>query len=229
MSSPLRLLLFPGLGADSRMLEPQRRAFPHAETPNWIPHVPGESLRGYVERFARSLAIDSPAILGGVSMGGMVALEMARIVPARCVILIASCRHPRATNPLLRLSERLTRPLPSILLDKGRVLAPLFLGRGGRLGAPERKLLVRMARDLPVPFLRWAPRAVLAWQGCEDPGVPVYHIHGDRDIVFALRRVRPDRVVPGGIHVLNLSHPDEVNAFIGECIQRSIAPEGSDG
>jgi pimeloyl-ACP methyl ester carboxylesterase len=151
-----------------------------------------------------------------------VALEMARIVPTRCVILIGSARHPRATSRLLRLSERASRLLPSIVLDKGRALAPVFLGRGGGLGRAERRLLVSMARELPVDLLRWAARAVLEWPGCEDalaPGVKVHHIHGDHDWVFPVGRVRPDRVVPGGIHVLNMSHPAAVNGFVMEALR----------
>jgi pimeloyl-ACP methyl ester carboxylesterase len=220
-----RLILFPGLGADPRMFAPQRAAFPHLETPAWIPHIPGESLRAYAARFAQTLDIRDPAILGGVSLGGMLALEVARIVPTRTVILIASTRAPAAVtaNRLLRWSHALSRLTPDLLLDKGRALAPLFLGKGPTLDSrrtlsPEhRDLLVTMAKELPISFIRWAAAAALTWPGCEDPpapGVPVHHIHGDADWVFPLRRVKPDHIVQGGIHVLNLSHPDEVNAFL---------------
>lgn len=211
-----RLILIPGLGADFRMFGPQRAAIPNLETPAWIPHIARESLRAYAGRLARSLDIREPVVLGGVSMGGMMAMEIARVAPARCVILIASSRNPSAANPLLRFSERAIRLVPSMVLDRGRALAPLFLGLGGNLSSDERRLSVAMARELPIDFLRWAARAVVEWEGCADPGVPVHHIHGDHDWVFPVRKVKPDRIVPGGVHVLNLSHPHEVNAFVVE-------------
>jgi len=199
------------------MFASQRGAVPDLETPNWIAHAPGESFRDYAARFARTLNVESPVVLAGVSMGGMVALEMARVVPARCVVLIGSCRGPAAASRLLRTAERLSRLTPSILLDKGRIVAPLFLGRGGSLNMEHRRLLADMVRGHAVSFLRWAARAIIEWEGCEDPGVPVYHIHGDRDWVIPLSRVRPTRIVARGIHVLNFSHPAEVNAFLAEC------------
>lgn len=200
------------------MFAPQKAAFPHAETPSWIPHVPRESLASYAKRLADSLNIREPIVIGGVSMGGMMSLEIARIAPVKRVVLIGSSRTPRAVNPLLRISERASRIAPEFLLDHGRALAPMFLGRGGHIPAPDRSLLVRMVRELPVSFIRWAAQAVLEWPGCEDPGVPVHHIHGDHDWVFAIRKVLPDVTIRRGSHVLNLSHPQEVNDFIAKCL-----------
>ena len=203
------------------MFHPQK-CLPGIETPDWIPHLPRESLPAYSKRFADTLDIREPAILGGVSMGGMIALEMARLIPTRSVILIGSTRDMSILNPWLKWSERASRLAPTVLLDKGRILAPLFLGQGGHIPREDRQLLIRMAREMDPAFLRWAARAVLEWPGCTDPGVPVHHIHGDRDWVFLARKVMPDRVIPGGSHVLNLSHPREVNDFIAERIADQV-------
>ena len=45
--------------------------------------------------------------------------------------------------------------------------------------------------------------------------MPICHIHGDRDRLIPLHRVRPDHVVPGAGHLLNLTHGEAVNAFLG--------------
>lgn len=217
---PPRVILFPGLGADSRMFNPQRPALPEIETPSWIPHEPSDSLQSYAQRLARTLNITQPAILGGVSMGGMIALEVSKVVPTRCVVLIASCRDIAAASGLLKFAEQASRLVPSIAIDKARRLAPLVLGRGGTLSPDDRRLLATMASELPIEFIRWAGRAVLEWPGCPDPGVPVHHIHGERDWVIPLKRVRADRVVKCGMHVLNLSHPAEVNAYLRMAIER---------
>ncbi|MFZ1934503.1 MAG: thioesterase domain-containing protein, partial [Thermoguttaceae bacterium] len=80
MNSTLQLILLPGLGADHRLLEPQRAAFPQLIVPPWIPPRKHESLPQYAERMAQTVAPphDVPLVLGGVSFGGMLAYEMAR-------------------------------------------------------------------------------------------------------------------------------------------------------
>ena len=78
MSESPRLVLLPGMGADERMFEEQRAAFPGLIVPPWLPARKRESLRDYAARMAETIRVERPFYLGGVSMGGMVALEMAR-------------------------------------------------------------------------------------------------------------------------------------------------------
>jgi pimeloyl-ACP methyl ester carboxylesterase len=143
---------------------------------------------------------------------------MARHLPVRRVLLIASCRHPAAVTRPLRAAERISRPWPTALYRPFLPLAPLLVGRGGAVPPDGRRLLGRMAREVPLDLIRWGARALLEWPGARDPAMPVSHIHGERDWVIPVRNVSPDRVVPGGSHVLNLSHPREVNEFIGACL-----------
>ena len=92
-----QLILLPGLGADHRLLEPQRRAFPQLIVPPWIPPRKNESLPDYAARMAETVtpSRDVPLVLGGVSFGGMLAYEMARHLKPDAVVLIASCRNRR--------------------------------------------------------------------------------------------------------------------------------------
>lgn len=44
--------------------------------------------------------------------------------------------------------------------------------------------------------------------------MPIHHVHGDRDRLIPVHRVRPDRVIAGAGHLLNITHPEAVNDFI---------------
>jgi pimeloyl-ACP methyl ester carboxylesterase len=54
------------------------------------------------------------------------------------------------------------------------------------------------------------------WTAPPDVGCPIHHIHGSDDRMIPLPRLHPppDVVIPGGGHVIHLTHADQVNAFI---------------
>lgn len=189
------------------MFHPQARLGEPVDYPD---PEPGETL----PQLARRIAV-SADVFAGVSMGGMVALEMARIRPCRGVLLIASARHarmaPTFASDLLKLAPGL-----------GRAKLPawnLFVSRLGKVSASDRRLLVEMLHGQPLDRLREFARMICDWKGVADPGVPVAHVHGSRDLVIPIRFVQPDVIVPGGGHALNLSHAAPVNAVIERFVQ----------
>jgi pimeloyl-ACP methyl ester carboxylesterase len=204
--------MLPGLGADARLMQPQRAAFNNATTPDWIKPSPGESLPEYANRFAATIPINKDDILLGVSFGGMVALEIARQRPVRAIILIASCRHPRSIAPAVTrfASVGLRFPIP----NAARRLAPLAIPVLGPMNPDHRKLLMDMAETTSMDFLRWGARAILGWAGVESVTCPTLHIHGRRDRVILCKAVRADAEVPGAGHVVNLTHAPEVNEAV---------------
>lgn len=215
-----RLVLLPGMGCDRRLFEPQFAAFPRLEVPPWLEPRHEESLTAYGRRMAATVADDGPIVLGGMSMGGMVALEMARYLPVKRVILIASCRSGRCIRRSLCLPERLARPLPALVYKALHPAAPLLI-RGGRLSDQQRALFVTMVRDTDHHFLKWACGAILRWSF--DAGgaaaIPIAHIHGRQDWLIPAERVQPDALLPGG-HMIHWSHTEAVNDFIREQLAR---------
>jgi pimeloyl-ACP methyl ester carboxylesterase len=93
-------------------------------------------------------------------------------------------------------------------------MRPLLARWFGATSTKHVNLFAAMLATTPPAFLRWATRAIFSWPGVEELPVPVRHIHGDRDRVIPVHRVRPDHVIPGAGHLLNLTHAAAVNAFI---------------
>jgi pimeloyl-ACP methyl ester carboxylesterase len=85
-----------------------------------------------------------------------------------------------------------------------------------RRSPTKREVLVRMFKESDARFMHWVVRAILNWQSVPLDSIPVYHIHGSRDIMIPARRVQPDVLIPGGGHLINVSRADEVNAFIAQ-------------
>jgi len=228
MTTPLQLTLLPGVGADCRLFEPQVSAFPDLVVPPWIAPERGETLAHYAARFAESLSPRRPVILGGVSFGGMVAYEMARHLRPEAVVLIASCRSGRVFRPTVR---RLRSPigwLPSSAFGLAKWISPLAVRTFVGLTPQQRRLCVEMFRDTDSRFIRWALTAILGWEPLPLEAIPVFQIHGEKDRAIPASRVEADEIVPGGGHLINLTHAERVNDFlrgaIGDRNSREFRP-----
>jgi pimeloyl-ACP methyl ester carboxylesterase len=211
-----RLILLPGLGADYRLLEPQRVAFAHVVVPPWIPPLRRESLPHYAARLAETIVVqrDRPLVLGGVSFGGMLAYEMAHCLKPDAVALIASCRTERSLRPFCRIGGRLLPLLPSQVWGIAKLLAGPALATRRKIPAKRRELTVRMFREQESQFMHWTVRTIMAWKPSPPPEAPVFQIHGGRDRLIPARRVAPDVLIPDGGHLINVTHADQVNAFL---------------
>lgn len=203
------------MGADARLFGPQRKAFPRLEVPGWLAPEADETLAAYGRRMAAEIDPRPPFFLGGVSLGGMIALEMARHLRPRGVFLIASCRSSNAIPQYLKVLEEWTHEWLDVLIDFAIPLSPLAVSILGNPTDADRRLCLRMFHDTPPEFLRWACSAVVKWPGSR-PDRPVWQIHGADDHLIPARAVRPDLLVPGGGHLINLTHAGEVNGFIRE-------------
>lgn len=221
MPQPFHLMLLPGLGADARLFGPQRTAFPDLEVPRWIDPRGQERLVDYAGRLAANLRPPRPLVLGGVSLGGMVAWELARHLNPDALVLIATCRTPRSIARWFRLCGAVGGRMPEVLIERSKPFSVLTAGRLSGAG-PHAALCMRMYCDSNPRFVRWASRAVLDWRPSPSAPCRVFQIHGARDRVIPARGVPADLVVPGGGHLINLTHADVVNRFIAAAAEESI-------
>ena len=145
--------LLPGLGADARLFDAQRRVLPDLIVPPWIEPTDGESLASFGGRLAECLPVAEGSYVGGACFGGMVALEVARHVRAKGVFLIGSCRHPAAVRCPRSLLAWVSRVLPTGVFRPRRWLRPFILFAFGLPPPPERDIFWSMALGASPRFL----------------------------------------------------------------------------
>jgi pimeloyl-ACP methyl ester carboxylesterase len=221
MNPPFQLVLLPGLGADHRLFEPQRSQFPQLVVPAWIAPHSGESLPEYAARVATTVrpSPDVPLVLGGVSFGGMLAYEMARHLKPDAVVLIASCRTREGLRGVYRIARGLLPLLPVRAWDIAKLLAAPAVRLNLTATPARRQLAVTMFRESDSRFLHWTLQAILYWEPTPLEGVRVLQIHGGRDLLIPARRVEADEVIPDGGHLINVTHSNEVNAFLRRAME----------
>lgn len=204
-----------GLGADHHIfdgLEVPGVRWAHL---SWLMPEGDESLEAYARRMKLGIGEAAPVVLG-VSFGGMMAIEIAKLVPAATVILVSSIRHWRQLPLPIKMTTHLGlgKWTPPANL---RLLAPLqdyFLG----VETKADSRLVREYRGNVEPhYLQWSIRQIAGWQNEWQPAA-LYHIHGSRDRIFPLNLVEPTHVVEGGGHLMIHNRAKEINKILMEIL-----------
>lgn len=218
-----RFVLIPGMGADGRLFEPQRRYGFDFEIP--VLTAPGrhDTLADYALRIRDQLELSGPCIIGGVSFGGMLACELARLCRARCAILIASCRNRTGIPGHYRALELLSRVIPDRVIQNRAIVSGRVFAALECITEEQKQTVMQMSRDVAVPQLRGIARMILEWRAPATWSFPVHHIHGNADRIIPLSRVQPEEVVSGGGHLINMTHSDQVNRFIERLLEPSRA------
>jgi pimeloyl-ACP methyl ester carboxylesterase len=215
------IVLLPGLGADQRLFASLCSMVPGISVPLWPALEPGDSITTFAKRLVSSIPRGDNIYLGGSSFGGMVALELAASVRPKGLFLIGSCTNPASIPSVLRLLGTILSILPAPLFRPRHWMLPFVASRFGALNAQDKELLWSMAAGMPPAFLKWGIRALLSWQPTP-VAAPIHHIHGSDDRIIPINLVHPDRSVPGGGHLLALTHPEEVAAFLSETISGHV-------
>lgn len=180
----------------------------------WPAFEANDSLAGIARRLRPQVREAEPHVLVGVSMGGMVAQELALLTRPRMVVLISSWTGPGEWPMFVRISARLG--LHRVIRAWSmRAVWPLK-----RLLDPRERtideLLFAMARAQSARQIRRGTGAIMRWQGSRWDG-PMVRIHGDRDRVTPLR-FPVDHLVPGGQHIMVLTRAGQVSAILNEVL-----------
>ena len=212
----VKVYLIPGIGADHRIFKYIRLPEGYeAGYIDWITPHKKETLGDYAFRLTRQMDVSEPFMLVGVSLGGIMAVEIAKRVPPLRTILISSIpvsaelpRIYRWLGPL-----HLDRIIPVKLLKLGAIIAHTLTIRQ----AANRRLMRQIDWAGNEAFTRWALRAVLDWRN-DTPPQPLSHLHGTRDVIFPIRLTRPTHILPKGGHFFVVTQPEAVNQFLREVL-----------
>lgn len=206
--------LIPGLGADERVF----RRLHLAGTVRvlvWLPpHSATEPLAHYTARLAEAIPPGERCWLVGVSFGGILAQEVARLRPLARVALISSLVSPVELPLTLQLARatRLYRLFPPQLLKLMPRVAQWFFG--ARNGA-EYRLLHQIIQDTDPVFAQWAIRQLLQWPGVA-AAQPAIRLHGSRDRLLPARGVAVEHRLARGGHFMIVSHAAEISRILNQ-------------
>ena len=179
--------LLSGLGADGTVFQYLDFEGVEVEYMEWLSPLPKETLPAYAKRMTQKITTPHP-ILVGLSFGGMVAMEIAKQIPVKKVILISSAKERKELPWFYRFSAKLKlqKILPYTLIKRTNGFTYWLFGA---TSAHEKALLKEIFRKTPTTFLKWAINAILTWKNTEI-STHILHIHGDKDRILPYKNVK---------------------------------------
>ena len=205
-----------GLGADDRVFQKLKFEGYQPVHISWLDPEPKESIANYARRLASQIKSDDPIIIG-LSFGGLIAVEIAKQINAKKVILISSVKNQQE----IPFYFKIFRWFPIYCL----IPAKLILWFGQLLAAwffslqtiDERKLFRAILLDTDAKFMKWAIHQVITWKNELIPE-NTYHIHGQSDRIFPNRFVREDFSVAKGGHFMIMNQAEHISQLIQKII-----------
>jgi pimeloyl-ACP methyl ester carboxylesterase len=210
--------LIPGLGADKRVFQ---KLLPLLHGPaqvlEWLKPIGDEPLPNYVQRMAAAIPEEQACFVVGVSFGGTVALEICRIRPRACAVLVSSISDASRLPPLLRLirATRVYKLVPPPLLKLFPWAGRWYFGINGNI---EYKVFKAILRDMDSEYTRWAIERLLHW---DSTGLgSCVQILGSRDRVFPPSPAPVDYLIPGGTHFMVLTHAQQISEILNDLLRK---------
>lgn len=183
----------------------------------WLEPQLNESLQEYSMRIAKQITLKNP-ILIGVSFGGIIVQEIAKIIPAEKVIIISSVKDPSEFPIRMQWAKKwkLYRFFPTSYINLIENIAKKIVSSKKirkRIDMYQKYLSVRS-----VNYLDWAFKAVISWEN-KNPISKVYHLHGTKDHIFPHKRIKDAEFLENGTHIMVLVNAKWINKKLHEILE----------
>ena len=212
----MKVYFISGLGAD-------RRAFYKIKLPggyhpvylDWITPHANESFQEYAKRFSESIERDEEFVLVGLSFGGMLASELAKIVSPKKLIIISSLSSYKELPWYFKLAGKLgIHRIISPSLYKRATIMNRFMGAGNK---EMKSIVYSYVNNIDPAFIRWSLNVIVHWSHTERLS-DLVHIHGSNDHLLPYRYVKADYLVKNGGHLMVMNRADEVNNILHDVL-----------
>lgn len=202
-----------GLGADSRIfanLKIDNATLVHLP---WPEHDEHDELPCYAQKMSALIQDENPILLG-VSFGGMLAVEIAKMRTVQKVIIVSSAKTREEIPHFGKFMKFMVMKqiVPaSFYTWPNRFVMKLF----GAVTDVEKDMLRGVFTSSDGHLVRWAMKAIQLWQNEAYPQ-PIVHIHGDEDKIITPEYIHPNYWIKGGSHIMIYNRAEEISAIINK-------------
>lgn len=181
---------------------------------HWIEPWKQESLLNYCTRLAQQIETSDNFVLIGVSLGGIVSIELNKVLQPQQTIIISSIATKYELRPLLKFIGffRIHKLVPAGFY---KWYSPLLNWYFGATTNRERSLLQYYTKSATKNYMRWAVNELLNWKNETRPA-NLFHIHGTNDRIFPHKTTHADIKIKGGTHLMVHNRAGEISNILIE-------------
>ncbi|NOZ34677.1 MAG: alpha/beta hydrolase [Chlorobi bacterium] len=198
------IYLIPGQGSDYRIYKYFK--FQEYDTVHIHYIIPdkNETMKSYAHQLAKQIDTSGTYSIIGVSLGGMIAVEMSEFLHPEKVIIISSAENRNE----LPFRYRFMKTIPLNKMFGGnflRSVAPLVQIIVEPDSKKERKTCKSMLQNKNSIFMKRSVNMIINWNRT-DNNTKIIHIHGNKDHTIPLKNVKNvNYVVKNGSHMMTLT------------------------
>ena len=203
------LYFMPGMAASPKIFELIK--LPRNISVNylvWIKPLKDEPLNSYALRMSRFIKYKDP-ILVGVSLGGVLVQEIAKIIKCEKIIIISSIksRSELPKSMIMAKHTKIHKLLPIKWIEDIENLALFVFGNKIKIRV---SLYKKYLSERDPEYLKWAINSLVNWQQNNFLESTI-HIHGEDDNIFPINMIMKPVIKIKGSHAIILTKANWFN------------------
>lgn len=206
-----------GQGADEKLFEnltlPPSISIKYVQ---WIEPFNKETLADYTQRLSQQIDASRSFILVGVSFGGIVAIELNKILQPKFTVIISSIATKKERPPHFLFINflKLHKLMPGSFYKWYNPFIDWYFGAETKR---EKELLHYYMKTVTKNYMKWATNEVLNWENTSKPQ-NLFHIHGTSDRIFLHQYTHADIKIKNGTHLMVHNRASEISKILAEKI-----------
>lgn len=201
-----------GLGADERVYSQLQLSGCELHFIKWIAPLPNESIENYALRLAEQVKHKDPVIMG-VSFGGIMAVEMGKIISCKKIFLISSIKTKYELPLWMKWAGKLRLNKLVRLKRKENFFSFIEYYFLGPETAAEKQLMRDFKKQTDEIYVNWAVDKILNWQNIILLN-NIVQLLGTKDKFFSVIRSKPDYIIQSGSHFMVYNRAAEISVII---------------
>ncbi len=208
----------PGQGSDKRIFDSIKlNANYQLKVIEYGTPESGMNMKDFALEISRQIDTCTPFILLGVSLGGMICVELSEILHPLKTIIISSAKNSNELPNKYSFQKHfpLYKAFPSSWIKHGALfLQPIV--------EPDRNkhktTFKSMLENKDKVYMKRTVELIVNWQRTTNSN-NIYHIHGDNDHTIPIKNIKKvDVIIPGASHMMTLTDAKKISLAINQLL-----------